>query len=465
MFRGDMSKPLDEIDKSTLHGYLHVFSTSPEILDFPIVIKKLRNNDLAQGTGGSHGLRANFDNPLEPAISHEIRYRSGEQGISHLTQYGTQYLNTLMSGGMVSASPNDTLSAQVMKNYLSKRVNSGTSLQQAEKVFDDALQLEAMMTAMHEGGHAAHAAAMVRDFYGQGFDAAALKAKIDKELAAFDSTQKLKASRGVIYEMVKNQFIAIEEAKFGNSHDIYRQMHASGVDMIQISNDVKSGKTLTDLLNATDPSDTNRVSVLTAMIQGEAANGKDFHESLATFAHIAEWSASRDKRDVSGLERLANNIRNDSRISNSSLFYAIPLDSNGNIDTTAMFDPNKTINTSAGQINWHDGLRSTYFIRLKNDKYSYDGLTDDEAKKAQAVMEQLSGYAKMTKTYGAAYGNSNVESIAELNAAHASGLLDQLNIPASDMALINKLLNWLQRPIAAPAPAPAPTSTQTQQTP
>ena len=450
MFRGDMSVPLNDIDKATLHGYLNVFSNSPEILDFPIVIRKLKDKDLMQGTGGSHGLRPNFDNPANPAISHEIRYRSGEQATSHLDSLGGQYITTLMSGGQVNAAPNDTVSTQVMKNYLSKRINSGTSLVQAEKVFDDALQLEAMMTALHEGGHAAHGAAMIRDYYGDGFDSTGLVAKIDTGLNALDAQGRLKASRGVIYDLTK-QFVSIERNKYGNSFEQFDSMRAFGVDVVGISNDLKSGKTLNELLTATNANDTNRIAVLNGMIAGETITGAaHFNAALATWAHIHQWQHSADKRDVSGIERIASSIRSDSRIPNGSVFASIPLDSKGNIDVKEMFDKTKDIQTTSGTINWYEQMRNTYFIRLPNQQYAYDSLSDDEAKAAQAIMTQLSDYAKMTKTYGAAYGNSNVESVAELNAAYVSGILDQMNLSGSDKALVGKLLTWLRRPVSTP---------------
>ena len=72
-------------------------------------------------------------------------------------------------------------------------------------------------------------------------------------------------------------------------------------------------------------------------------------------------------------------------------------------------------------------------------------------------MNQLSGYAKKTRTYGWAFGNSNVESIAELNAAYGSGVLDQMNLSAADKALVMKLLTWIRRPAQTPPQAtPAP---------
>ena len=458
MFKGDMSRPLDEIDKATLHGFLHTFSTSPEILDYPIVIRALETEELVGGVAGSHGLRLNLTDPNKPSVRHDIRYRSGEQAKNHYTNQGALYLNNLRAGGMVSIPMTDTLSSQVMKNYLSKRVNTGTPTALAEKIFDDALAIDTLMTALHEGGHAAHAAAMLNDFYGKGIDPVSLKARIGTEISNLNSADRVKAAAGVAYSVASNQFIGRETQKFGNTFDVYQQMGASGIDLVGISNDVKSGKTLTELLNNTNPNDRNRIDGIRALLQAEAAGGADFHESLATFAHIAEWQNSADKYDASGVERIVNNIRKDSRIPNSNYFYLIPVDSSGKLDVTKMFDESKDVSLPSGLVvNWYQQIEGQYFLRSKNLKYSYDGLSKDEADAAQEIMNQLSGYAKKTRTYGWAFGNSNVESIAELNAAYGSGVLDQMNLSAADKALVMKLLTWIRRPAQTPPQAtPAP---------
>ena len=459
-YSNSMSLPLDEIDKATLHGFLHTLQNSPEILDYPIVIKKLKSEQVSGGTAGSHGLSVNLDNPNLPPISHELRYRSADQGRNHLTRQGALYLNNLQHGGSMAIPMTDTVSGQVLRNYLSKRINSGTPISLQEQIFDDALELDSLMTALHEGGHAAHAAAMITDFYGpKGFDAKGLKTTINTELSKLDAAERLNAARGIVYSMMSNQFVGLESRRFGSGSqfDRYRQFQAAGVDIIGISNEIKSGKTLVDILNGANPNDSNKIAVLFELIQDEQIAGKVFHESLASFAHVSAWEDSKDKFEVSGIERIVKEIRSDSRITKDSFFYSIPVDSNGKLDVTEIFDKNKTIRTLGGPINWFESIQSSYFLRLKNFKYSYDGLTRDEADAAQDVMNKISGYAKKTRTYGWAFGNSNVESLAELNAADVSGILDQMNIAASDRALLNKLLKWMRRPAA--------TSPQTQSTP
>lgn len=455
MFRGDMSRPLEEIDKATLHGFLHTFTVSPEILEYPVFIKKLKTADAMKGIGGSHSIDLNLNDPNVSPIGHELRYSSAEQNRAHFRQQGIIYSNNLLAGGSIQVGMTDTISGQIMKNYLSKRINSGTPTSMREQIIDDAIALKTMMTALHEGGHAAHAAAMITDYYGKkGFDAKALKARVNTELAKLDAAERLNAARGIAYSMMDDALVGLEADKYGNTFDVFQQIQAGNVDVVAISKDVASGKTLTDLLNNTSPSQTRRVQALNQMIAGEALDSAQFHEALAVFGHIAEWQMSNDRYEVSGVERILNNMRNDTRVPNTSLFYAVPLDSNGKLDVAAMFDKNKTVYTTSGTINWFSQIEGQYFLRLKNFKYSYDGLTKDESAKAQAVMNQLSGYAAQTRKYGWAFGNSNVESIAELNAADVSEVIKQMNIPASDMALLNKLLNWMRRPSATPPATP-----------
>ena len=138
--RDIMNKPLSEYDKNILHGYLDTFYRSPQILDYPVFINTIDDEDSRNGIGGSHGLHMNIDEPTKPEIYHDFTYQSFQQAKDSATLHGAAYIASLRPAPrgqlQMTHSPNDTVSNQLIAHYLSKRINSGTSQAQAEQIFE-----------------------------------------------------------------------------------------------------------------------------------------------------------------------------------------------------------------------------------------------------------------------------------------------------------------------------------------
>jgi hypothetical protein len=455
--RDIMNKPLTEYDKNILHGYLDVFARSPQILDYPVFINTIDSIEAAKGIGGSHGIHFNTDNPNKPDISHMFTYQSFQQAKDGADINGADYITSLRSGGMLTALPRDTVSNQLIAHYLSKRINSGTSQAQAESVFDDAIAYASMMTALHEGGHAAHSAAIMRDYFGSGIDIASAKQRIQTDLQKLSKDQKRKMIRGIVYDFDKQVF-SIEEQRAGQSWgqlDIWR---AQGVDIDNIVDELRGGKSLNQQLSDALTANNNQ-DLIKALTDLDIAFRSDpifVKNILGGWQHSRWWNRQdrSKRREIDKIEELHARTFFDPLLKSDNLFKLMPMDSNGNFDTKKFFDPNYVLKVPGQNgpedFTWLDGAIQTSFIRMPHNKYEYDSLTDVEKQTVQPLLEKLSSYAAMTKNYGAAYGNSNVESIAELNASDLSGMLQQMNFSASEMALVNKLLTWLRRPAATP---------------
>ena len=161
--------------------------------------------------------------------------------------------------------------------------------------------------------------------------------------------------------------------------------------------------------------------------------------------------SSRDNYDWSGMERFIAAWQGDSNVSKNGIVDAFKLTSSGKLDMTHFRDkttiwatvPDKYFGTWS--YNPHNRIAQTNMVR-KTIKKSYDALTDAEIVIAAPALEKLSYYAHRTARYGAQYGkDSNVEGIAELNAAALSGILSQKNFTAQEIALINQLVQWIKR--------------------
>ena len=459
-----MNKPLSEYDKNVLHGYLATFSKSPQILDYPIFIKKIDDRESQNGTGGSHGLHLNLDDPSSPDISHEFTYQSFEQAKDSATSSGAAYIASMQPGQgqlMMLPAPNDTVSSQFMAHYLSKRINSGTSQSGAESIFDDALAYGSMLTALHEGGHAAHSAAILRDYFGTGLDVAAAKQRIQTDLQKLNKEQKRKLIRGIVYDFDK-QVLRIEEGRASGAWSALDGYLASGVDLNNIIDELRSGNTLKQqLTNAISANNDQDLIAALTTLEASYKNDPTFVKNALGGWQHSRWWDSQDKkkrREIEKIEELHARAFSDPLLSSDNLFKLMPMGSDGKFDTKKFFDPNYMVKVPGRNgpedFNWFNSTVGTSFIRMPHSKYEYDALTDAEKATVQPLLEQLSSYAAMTKTYGAAYGNSNVESIAELNASDMSDMLKQMNFSASEMAIINKLLTWLRRPSAIAMAAP-----------
>lgn len=436
LFRSKYSqRDPSDYEKMLLHTYLHTFTENPEILNFPVTIKAIDSQSAISGVGGSHGMLTNITDPNQPAFRHVLHYQTEvDNKAFHAEQ--SKALNT--PGGMLTVGAMDGVTNQVVKDYISKNMKPNMTQAEIDDVVNEASKLEVYMTALHESGHAVHSSLSIIDTFGK-TPQPQLRQQLDAELDALSDADFKKSARGVMYDDIKNQM----EQHLGVGQFF---IQTSGVvDWKQYYKSLSSGK------NANAPLNQQQKDLVQDVMDAYAANGINGVEALANWYHAVNFMSSSDKYDWSGMERLIAAWQGDSNVAKNGILDAIKLNASGKLDITHFRDKTIAWTTIRDKYfgdwtyNPHNRIVQMNMVR-KTIKNSYDALTDAEIAIAAPALEKLSYYAHRTSRYGAAYGkDSNVEGIAELNAAAMSGILSQKNFTAQEIAVINQLVQWLNR--------------------
>lgn len=430
-----------DYEQALMHTYLDTLQRHPEILQFPVEIRKLSKNEVFSGTGGSHGLVSNLDDPAKPPFLHIFHYASEADQEAYYGDIASRFSNAV---GMTQVSVTDGITNQVVQDYLRQSIYPNMPKTEYDDVISNAARLNVHVTSLHESGHGAHAAAQVIDRYGAGITSSTLKQQLDSLISGYSDSEFLKYSRGVIYDDIKHQTDGIFGALAG-----FSETHSSsvpfGVDWFKYYEDVRAGR---DPLSSLNP----QQQIIAAHLNSLYGNGAQ--SALAAWYHIQKWQGNRKSRyDMSEIEKFVSGWQSDNNLKNIlTLVDKFPIDSQGKFDIAKMRDPKNVFgpmddgNGNTIPYTIINRMTQTAAVRLTT-KFQYDSLSKADEAIATDALEKLSDYARRTSRYGASFGrDSNVEGIAELNAANISGVLASKPFSAEEKRVLKLLIDWLERP-------------------
>lgn len=462
------AKQLNDYEKKILHAYLHTFDNNSYVTNFPITIVANDSEQTLKGYGGSHSFIFNPKGTGRDTFEHVFRYAAYDDVTKSMENNTLRWgYESSAQGTVIPYGVNDTVSNQIVTDFLEKKLTPNMTDAELEALYDEATAFEAFMTSLHEGGHGSHLAAMMIDAYGMQPIGKDLVKQVNRTYDAMSQTDKKRAVRNTLH-YVLNDAVKASGAEAGRP---FKDLMMTGYDIEPLIQAIENGVPLTDqsIISTMNPI---HKTIWSNVVREELQTPGTMAARIKIFRYADQWKRApiATQTSMGFMESFIQQFANDPDIKNVNIQTYIdkfPLTPNGEIDIPKLMQPNATLfrvpNASGGLSPYK--FRDTYseftVKFLAHKQFEYDSLSQSDQVIAEAALDKLSYYARTTRRYGPEYGKTHVEGLAELHNVGVLGAIGttgfvragrdlgapftEVNFTADELRVMNTLLAWLRR--------------------